>query len=172
MAACRSVGDAAIVLEAAEHALDCVSAFIEWAREAAFQRLFALEGMLGTAPWRSIRSQIALVSYALSASTMVRGARSSSRTSPARQSATLPPVSRKRGGRPSPSVSAWSLLLRPPRLIPIAWASAPLFPRPPSGAPSYACYRSGLRRAAPPAAASVTNISCQMPLAAHRTKRL
>jgi hypothetical protein len=56
---------------------------------------------------------------------MVRGARSSSRTSAARQSATLPPLSRKRSGRPSPSVSAWSLLLRPPRLIPIAWTSPP-----------------------------------------------
>ena len=57
---------------------------------------------------------------------MVRGARSSSRTSAARQSATLPPVNRKRSGRPSLSVSAWSLLLRPPRLIAIAWTNAPL----------------------------------------------
>jgi hypothetical protein len=57
---------------------------------------------------------------------MVPAARSFNRTSTARQSATWPPVSRKRSGRPSPSVRAWSLLLRPPRLIPIAWTSAPL----------------------------------------------
>jgi hypothetical protein len=44
-------------------------------------------------------------------------------------SAALPPVSRKRSGRPSPYVSAWSLLVRPPRLIPIAWRSAPFSTR-------------------------------------------
>ena len=56
---------------------------------------------------------------------MVRGARSLSSTSAARQPATWRLVNRKRSGRPLPSVSAWSLLLRPPRLIPIAWMSAP-----------------------------------------------
>lgn len=38
-------------------------------------------------------------------------------------------------------------LMRPPRLIPIAWTSAPLFRRLPSGAPSCGCCRSEPRQA-------------------------
>ena len=48
---------------------------------------------------------------------MQRRGRASSRCSAARQSAACPGVSRKASGRPWRSVTAWTLVLRPPRLL-------------------------------------------------------
>ncbi len=52
-----------------------------------------------------------------------------------RGGAMLPAVSSRTRGRPCSSVSAWSLLVRPPREAPIACSNAPLFRPPPSGEP-------------------------------------
>jgi len=41
----------------------------------------------------------------------------------------LPGVSRIRRGRPWASATAWILVVRPPRELPIAWTKAPLLPR-------------------------------------------
>ena len=60
---------------------------------------------------------------------MQRAGSLSSRCSAALQSAACPGVSRKASGRPWPSVMAWTLVLRPPRLTPIAWACAPFSAR-------------------------------------------
>src|ERR1700710_216694 len=51
--------------------------------------------------------------------------RSCSSTSAARQSAAWPPVNENATGRSNPSVRAWILVVRPPRLIPIAWFCCP-----------------------------------------------
>jgi hypothetical protein len=85
--------------------------------------------MLGTAPCSSIRSRMRLLSWARSAWTMQRRGKAFSRCSAARQSAACPGVSRKASGRPCRSVSAWTLVLRPPRLTLIAWKCAPFSTR-------------------------------------------
>jgi hypothetical protein len=60
---------------------------------------------------------------------MQRRGKAFSRCSAARQSAACPGVSRKASGRPCRSVSAWTLVLRPPRLTLIAWKCAPFSTR-------------------------------------------
>lgn len=67
-----------------------------------------------------------------------------------RRAAACPGVRWNASERPCASVMACSLVLWPPRLMPIAWASAPLFRLRPSGAPSHACRRSALRPVARP----------------------
>ena len=47
----------------------------------------------------------------------------------------LPGEIRSTRGRPAASVSPWSLLVRPPREVPMACAKAPLLRPPPSGGP-------------------------------------
>ena len=117
-----------------------------------FHRRFALNGMLGTAPRLSMKRRMALASYALSAMTMApslkvfqvaRGACGAS--------AAFPPVSRKAIGLPAPSLSAWILVFRPPRLTPMAWANAPLFRQRRSDALSRAYCRAGPPLEGPPA---------------------
>ncbi len=49
-------------------------------------------------------------------------------------------------GRQSRSVSAWILVVRPPRERPIAWLLSPLFRPRPSGAPSTSTSNERLRR--------------------------
>ena len=62
------------------------------------------------------------------------GTRRSSSAAPTR-SWVLPAVTTKAKGRPISSVSAWILLVRPPRGRPIAWQKVPLLRRRLSGGP-------------------------------------
>jgi hypothetical protein len=78
--------------------------------------------------------------------TSVDGASPCNKHSAARQSAAWPPVSRKASGRPRPSLRAWILVVRPPRLTPRACALKPLFHRPHSDMPSRGCCRAGPRQ--------------------------
>jgi hypothetical protein len=57
-----------------------------------------------------------------------------------------PGVSTKASGRPRPSVRAWILVVRPPRLMPGAWAFCPLCRRWHSDVPSRKCCRAAVRR--------------------------
>ena len=108
-----------------------------------FHSRFALNGMLGPAPRLSMKRRMALASYALSAMTMAPAWRSSSSTAACGASAAFPPVSRKAIGLPAPSLSAWILVFRPPRLTPMAWANTPLFRQRRSDALSRVYYRAG-----------------------------
>ena len=85
------------------------------------------------------------------------------------QSATWPPVSMKAMGRHWASVSAWILVVRPPRERPIACASLPPFP--PQAERCALTAEESMRTCAggPPACASAWKRSTQTPLRAQRT---
>lgn len=76
----------------------------------------------------------------------VNGASPCNSASAARQSAALPRVSRKASGRPLPSLTAWILVLRPPRPTPSGWALQPLFHQRHSDVPSHGCCRAARGR--------------------------
>lgn len=130
-----SSGDAAEVLQAAEHALDGVAALVEKGVEASLPAPVCLGGDVGKralvldkAADRS--GVIGLVGRNERAvGQMLEGSAAWG------ASAAFPPVRRKAMGRPTPSLSAWTLVFRPPRLTPIAWRCAPLFHQRPSDGP-------------------------------------
>ena len=135
-------GEASAVFEAAEHALDGVAALVEGLAEAAFPATIPLGWDVrdGTLILDQVSDAVAIIGT-VCVDDAATG-RASSGCSAARQSAACPGVSRKASGRPCRSVRAWTLVLRPPRMTPIAWRCAPLFRPLPSGAPSHGCCRS------------------------------
>ena len=110
---------------AAEHALDGVASLVKAAAEAAFPASVGLERDVenSTLPLDEVAEAVGVLGR--SAWTMQRAGRSSSSASAARQSAAWPGVRRNASGLPWASAMAWIFVLRPPRLIPIAWRTPP-----------------------------------------------
>lgn len=99
-------------------------------------RLLAVAGMTGSAPCSTMAVRTALLSYPRSAISLVkRPAAASIRALAMVTSLMLPAEIRRMRGRPLSSVRPWSLLVRPPREVPMACAKAPLLRRLPSDAP-------------------------------------
>lgn len=88
------------------------------------------------------------------------------------QSGTWPPVRMKASGRQAASVSAWILVVRPPRERPTAWLRSPPFPPAAQRCALTAELSISTSAGGPPALAKVWKISDHTPLAAQRTKRL
>ena len=104
--------------------------------------------------------------------TRVAGASLCSRLAAARQLVAWPPVRRLASGRPWPSLKAWILVVRPPRLTPIAWAFDALFLKRRSCAPRCGCCRATRRKVDRRPRPTSLDTCCQTPSADQRTKRL
>lgn len=89
-----------------------------------------IEGMTGSMALAASRAQKEFVSARRRTIAPTFSTRAGAMTT----SWVLPGLNRKSRGRPSASVSAWILVVRPPRERPMACSNAPLFHRPPSDA--------------------------------------
>ena len=172
-------GEAAAVLNAAEHSLDGVAAFVKGLAEAAFPAPVALGRDVGDRALLLDQVADAFAVIGAVGVTMQRDGRPTNRCSAVLQSAAWPGVSRKASGRLWRSVMAWTLskssgqawcCVRPGWLDRLVLR--PPFP-PPAERCAFTCVLSIRTTVGGPlAAANVSNTSRQTPLAAERTLRL
>lgn len=81
---------------------------------------FDLGGITASVPWAARMSRTSLASCALSPISRLMSGTLASNARPPTMSCTWPAVSERAYRRPSPSQSAWILVVRPPRERPIA----------------------------------------------------
>jgi hypothetical protein len=154
--------DAPEVFQPAEDALDGVATAVERGAEAALAAPVCLRrdvssghlrfvlrtpSVLGTAAGASIAPQKRSASKARSAITRAPSGTASIGVSPPRRSAVLPPERWNAIGLPAWFAAAWILLVRPPRVRPMACACSPLFRPRRFGAPSHRSHPATPQRA-------------------------